>query len=103
MKAGNAGAIILLGIGVLLLNLAYTGRASAVWNALRSGDAPAAADTGDTAADAAATETDTGAAETDPGRQGDDPTQTGPEPPATGRSDRGRAGYGAGWRTVRIN
>lgn len=33
----NPGGIILIAIGVLLLNLAYTGRARTVWDAIRGG------------------------------------------------------------------
>lgn len=39
MKTAGAGGIILIGVGILLLNLAYTGRGAAVWSALRGSGA----------------------------------------------------------------
>lgn len=92
MKASNAGAILLIGFGVLMLNLAYTGRASAVWDALR-GSEPAAS-TGDEPPPA-----DAGG---EP-REGDNPGDTPGAPDDVGRKPRGQAGHGVGWRTVRIN
>lgn len=38
---GNPVAILTIGIGVLLLNLAYTGRGADVWRAITGGGAPA--------------------------------------------------------------
>ena len=52
MKASNAGAILLIGFGVLMLNLAYTGRASAVWDALRGSEPAASTTAPEDAADA---------------------------------------------------
>lgn len=45
MKANPAG-ILMIGIGVVLLNLAYTGRGAAVWRAITGADAAPAGDTG---------------------------------------------------------
>ena len=39
MNRANAGGILLIGIGVVLLNLAYSGRGLAVWQALAHGQA----------------------------------------------------------------
>lgn len=81
MSGSNAGAIILFGVGVLLLNLAYTGRGAAVWAALRSGSTPTPTTDADADADA------------------DTETKDGPG----GGGARGVGGHGASWRTVRIN
>lgn len=79
MSGSNAGAIILFGVGVLLLNLAYSGRGAAVWAALRTGAAPVA----ETEATADSDQDGSGGYTIDEKKQA--------------------AGHGSAWRTVRIN
>lgn len=45
MSTAGAGGIVLIGVGVLLLNLAYSGRGKQVWDALRGSGAPSGAET----------------------------------------------------------
>lgn len=45
---GSPGGILLIAFGVLFIRLAYTGRISAVWKALITGEAGATEDLGDT-------------------------------------------------------
>jgi len=47
VKANPAG-ILMIGIGVVLLNLAYTGRGKAVWEAIKGGASDGAPDDGQT-------------------------------------------------------
>jgi hypothetical protein len=102
MKTSNAGAILLLGAGVLLLNLAYTGRAAAVWAALlgrESADVPANAS--EPPADGEGADgggTDSGDTTGTDGK----PTSPGSEI-VTGRKPTDAGGAGSAWRSVRIN